>query len=418
MTSPAKTTNATGSALRILLVTDDYYPSMKSGAKMIRDLGREFVRRGHQATVLTPSDRISTRLEVTDEDGVRAVRVKSANLKNISKPLRAWRESRLSSNLWGAAGNFLRQNPHDLIIFYSPSIFLAGLVGKLKKTWQCPAYLVLRDIFPRWAVEAGVIGKGLAYRYLRRYELSQYAVADVIGVEAPGSLQYCANDPTLKDYCVEILYSWAESYIPPARNSCDRDRLGLNGKTVFFYGGNIGVAQDMDNIIRLAESLRHRNDIFFLLVGDGSEVPRLKSEIAVRGLHNMKILTPVPQEDYLEMLAQFDIGLITLDRRLTSHNIPGKLFGYLNLCMPVLASLNPGNNLAELLHQAKAGLAVENGNDEALRDAALRLADNLDLRREMGANARRMLEQKFSVQAAADQILGHFISRPSATTAG
>ena len=403
--------------MRILLVTDDYYPSMKSGAKMIRDLAREFVRRGHQATVLTPSDCIAAGLEIADEDGLRAVRVKLANLKKINKPLRAWRESRLSSNLWAGAGKFLRQNPHDLVIFYSPSIFLAGLVGKLKKIWHCPAYLVLRDIFPKWAVEAGVIGKGMAYRYLRRHELSQYAVADVIGVEAPGSLQYCANDPTLKNHCVEILYSWAESYKSPSRNSRDRDRLGLNGKTVFFYGGNIGVAQDMDNIVRLAENLRHRDDIFFLLVGDGSEVPRLQSEIVARGLQNLKILPPVPQEDYLEMLAQFDIGMVSLDRRLTSHNIPGKLFGYLNVCMPVLASLNPGNNLAELLHQANAGIAVENGNDQALRDAALRLGDNLDLRREMGANARQMLEKKFSVQAAADQILAHFISARSERTA-
>jgi glycosyltransferase involved in cell wall biosynthesis len=77
--------------------------------------------------------------------------------------------------------------------------------------------------------------------------------------------------------------------------------------------------------------------------------------------------------------------------------------------MPVLASLNPGNNLAELLHHANAGLAVENGNDQALRDAALRLADNTDLRKEMGTNARQLLEQKFSVEAAADKILAHFV---------
>jgi O26-antigen biosynthesis N-acetyl-L-fucosamine transferase len=410
MTPPVKTTNATGTPRRILLVTDDYYPSTKSGAKMIRDLGREFMGQGHTVTVLTPSDRISSDMEVADENGLQIVRVKSANLKKVSKPLRAWRESRLSSSLWRGAGSFLRRNPHDLIIFYSPSIFLGGIVGKLKKLWHCPAYLVLRDIFPRWAVEAGVIGEGLVYRYLRRHELSQYSVADVIGVEAPGSLQYCANDSSLRNHCVEILYSWAEVYSLPMKKSRHRDLLGLNGRTVFFYGGNIGVAQDMDNIVRLAETLRHRNDIFFLLVGEGSEVPRLHSEIAARGLENINILPPVPQEDYLEMLAQFDIGLITLDSRLTSHNIPGKLFGYLNVSMPVLASLNPGNNLAELLHQAKAGLAIENGNDEALRDAALRLADDIDLRREMGANARQMLERKFSVRAAADQILAHFIS--------
>ena len=61
-----------------------------------------------------------------------------------------------------------------------------------------------------------------------------------------------------------------------------RKRLGLQGKVVFFYGGNIGIAQDMDNIVRLAVNLQNEPDAYFLLVGEGSEVPRLRAEIAIQ----------------------------------------------------------------------------------------------------------------------------------------
>ena len=65
---------------------------------------------------------------------------------------------------------------------------------------------------------------------------------------------------------------------------------------VFFYGGNIGIAQDMDNIVRLAVNLQNEPDAYFLLVGEGSEVPRLREEIASKGLMNIAIHPAVGQQ--------------------------------------------------------------------------------------------------------------------------
>ncbi|MGC2744175.1 MAG: glycosyltransferase [Candidatus Angelobacter sp.] len=155
--------------------------------------------------------------------------------------------------------------------------------------------------------------------------------------------------------------------------------------------------------------MRRQEQIFFLLVGGGSEVPRLEREIQEQQLTNIKILPPLPQAEYLQCLAEFDIGLISLDRRLQTHNSTGKLLGYLLIGRPVLASLNIGNGLAQILHEADAGLACENGDDQGLLNAAVLLATNPDLRRRMGTNARALGEAKFSVHAAASQILAHFL---------
>jgi len=107
------------------------------------------------------------------------------------------------------------------------------------------------------------------------------------------------------------------------------------------------------------------------------------------------------------MVAEFDFGLISLDARLTSHNIPGKLLSYLYWGLPVLASVNSGNDLFQLLRESRAGFCLLNGQDENLARAALRLADDLTLRPAMRENARRLLEQEFSVANAVDQIFKH-----------
>ena len=111
------------------------------------------------------------------------------------------------------------------------------------------------------------------------------------------------------------------------------------------------------------------------------------------------------------MVSEFDVGLVTLDRRLTTHNIPGKILGYLYWGLPVLASLNPGNDLFDLLGKSQAGFCFLNGEDEKLNVAALRLAKDARLRAQMGQKGRVLLRETFSVETAAQEILQHFPNR-------
>jgi len=399
--------------MRILLLVDCYYPSSKSGAKLVHDLGVEMHRQGHQVTILTPSERNISDLELTTEDGLLIARVKTGQLKGASKIERALHEISLSKNLWDKGKDFFEANLHDLIVFYSPSIFFGELVGRLKKLWFCPAYLILRDIFPQWAVDAGVMRKGPAYRFFRWKEFAQYKVADVIGVQSPANLDYFAEHAPNKKFHLEVLYNWTAADEAPKPSGAHRNRLGLQNKVVFFYGGNIGVAQDMDNIVRLAAHLQREPRAHVLLVGEGSEVERLKAMIHAQGLTNIQLLPAVGQKEYLEMLVEFDVGLMSLDRRLKTQNFPGKLLGYMSCAKPLLCSINPGNDLKAMVEQHEAGLCSLNGDDELFQANALALARDEVLRWRLGRNSRRLLERYFSVSSVSSQILANFTYAPA-----
>jgi glycosyltransferase involved in cell wall biosynthesis len=398
--------------MRILLVVVYYPPSTTSAANMMRDLALELFRCGHRVTVVTPSDSIEDAFCVSEEDSVTVVRVKTSGLKSATRILRLWRESRLSAGIWMKAQAWFRKNPSDLIVFYSPTIFFGELISRLKALWGCPSYLVHRDIFPQWAVDAGVLrAGGILHRFLRHEELKQYAAADIIGVEAPGNLRYFDYGRQGSNFQAEVLYNWVGATTVPTGASKWRSKLGLDGKVVFVYGGNIGVAQDMDNILRLASSLRDRDDVFFLLIGEGSETVRLNLDIDRLGLTNIKILAAMAQTEYLECLAEFDVGVISLNRNFRSNNFTGKLLGYVSCGKPVLASVNPGNDLIEFLHRADAGIACANGDDCGLRSATLLLATNPEVRKRMGMNAHALASTTFSVQTIAEQIISHFCQR-------
>jgi glycosyltransferase involved in cell wall biosynthesis len=341
--------------------------------------------------------------------GYASPALRSGKIKGARRLLRGIRELWLSAVIWRLARKFLAENPCDLVIFFSPPVFFGPLVRKLKAMWRCPSYLVLRDIWPQFLLDTGVLRKGPIYQLMRRAERQQYAVADVIGVQTPGDLVYFAQHLPAGGPPVEVLLNWMslEQQEVPANDY--RRRLGLDRKVVFFYGGNFGIAQDLENILRLAANMAAEPRAFFLLVGAGTEAKRLYTLARNMQLKNLLILPAVEQKEYQAMLSEFDVGLISLNHNFCIQNIPGKLMSYFYWRKPVLASVNPGNDLKPMLAEAQAGLCCWNGEDEVLREYASVLVEDPELRARCGKNGRRLLEETFSVEGATRQLLAHFL---------
>lgn len=391
--------------MRILIIVDCYLPQTKSVSIMMRDLALEYSSQGHEVIVLTPDSTIKQPLAVSVEDSITVLRVKSGKIKSISNLTRAMNERKLSSLLWRRTKNYLIAHPCDLIVFYSPSIFFGKLVMRLKRYWHVPAYLILRDIFPQWAVDAKMLNKGLVYLYFRKKELQTYRAADVIGVQSPNNLTYFQGQRWAKKLQLEVLYNWFDSKNLSVKETHYRDDLNLKQKTLFVYGGNMGVAQEMDNVLILAKSLHDDPRAYFLLVGDGSEVPRIKKLISEQSITNISVLPAVPSDEFYGILSESNVGLITLARNLTTQNIPGKLLAYLNAGLPILASVNPHNDLIELIQNNHAGFAVIAGDQCALLKCAQALLNNFEMCHNISRNAKELLFQRFSVQSGAEQIL-------------
>jgi glycosyltransferase involved in cell wall biosynthesis len=391
--------------MNILLIIDDYMPeSTKVAAKMMHELACELRAEGHNITVVTPSHTLHKKIEVSTLDGVTIWRFRNGNVKDSNKIKRAINETLLSYHAWHRLKPLFEQNHHNLIIYYSPSIFWGGLVHRLKKLWKVPAYLVLRDFFPQWAIDQKLIQSGsVIEKYFRSFEARSYAAADRIGVMSQKNLVWFNSIANISAP-VEILHNWAAN-TPIANTGRFRKSLGLEDKIVYFYGGNIGQAQDMMNIVRLAKNMQHESKAHFLLVGAGDEFDLVQKTIVNEHMENITLLPSVTQDVYKEMLAEFDIGLFTLHKDHTTHNFPGKLLGYMVQELPILGSINAENDLKSVIEDTEAGLVSINGEDTAFLANALKLLHDSEYRKKTGENSKKLLEITFSVQAAAKQIL-------------
>ena len=386
----------------LLLLIDDYLPdSTRVAAKMFHELAIELQKQGHSVTVATPSHMVFG-TEYSELDGIQIIKFKSGNVKAASKIKRAINESLLSLNAWRALKKTTLESKFDYIICYSPSIFW----GPLIKRFNCPTYLVLRDFFPQWAIDAGMIRRGsLIERYFRFFEHQLYSSVSKIGVMSEANLQLF-EDATSKDFDTEVLRNWASlSPSDVSTTSTIRERLGLQHKVLFLYGGNIGHAQDMPVLIRLARAMNEHENAHFLFVGQGDQVELICTLAEQWNLDNFTFLPSISQDEFKSMLAQVDIGLFSLSSKHTTHNFPGKLLGYMANAIPILGCVNAGNDLKPLVVEQGAGFIHDNGEDELLYESALELLNSNELRARMGAASRDLLEREFSVESAALKIM-------------
>jgi glycosyltransferase involved in cell wall biosynthesis len=391
--------------MKIALIADTFPPLRTSGAVQTRDLSREFAQQGHAVTVFLPFPEADTPWSLEEVDGVRILRLRAPRTKDVGHlrrtfgelvmpfaMLHRFRKSPLSAEYW------------DGVVWYSPSIFHGPLASALKSRSNCRGYLIIRDIFPDWAVDMGLMGRGLPYRFFDAVARYQYSVADVIGVQTPGNRGYFEQWQRQPGRTLEVLQNWLDK---PARLRCSIriNETALAGRKVFVYAGNMGIAQGMEILLDLAEKLRHRTDVGFLFVGRGSDSVRLRVSASDRKLQNALFYDEIDPDEIPDLYAQCSAGVVALDPRHKSHNIPGKFLTYIQSGLPVLANVNSGNDLVKMIRDEQVGQVCERNHVDDLVRFAEKLLDQIEADAQLPSRCRSLFQREFAVENTVRQIL-------------
>ena len=268
------------------------YASVDSEPNLYTDLMVTFQKNGHEAYVVAPTLNKDDKISLNSEAGVQVLRVPTLKLfgsgliqKGISNILlpyqykRALKKSKIKLDF-------------DLVIMPTPPITLISVAIWIKKRSKAKLYLVLRDIFPQNGVDLKLISKkGLAYRYFRNLEKKLYKESDRIGCMSTENINYVKRHNDYFDTSkLHLMPNWEDPAIPEEDEKGileARKRYELLNKVVALYGGNIGLPQQLENIIYLAESVRHIEDLAFLIIGWGTQKAKIKSLAHEKNLKNI-----------------------------------------------------------------------------------------------------------------------------------
>ena len=360
--------------MKFLIVTDAYFPNNSSVSVLLSDLAQEFIAQSIDVDILVSVSEQDTPIKIWNHNGCEVISIKALKTKDISYFRRTINEFINPWLIWRTlekSPGFMSKQ-YDGVIWYSPTIFWGPLIKRLRYKFQCRSYLILRDIFPDWALHVGVLKKGLVYSFFKMAEQYQYRQADCIGVQSPNNLKYFQKHNPIASKRAQVLWNWASKFPASISKPCSIDISNtlLKDKIVFVYAGNLGVAQGGSiALFEMAKKLRSNANLGILVVGRGSAINALRDQIAVANLNNILVFDEIDSAEMPALLEQCHVGLVFLDRRHQTHNIPGKFITYLQSGLPVLAWVNPGNDLVGLISNNSIGISY--ADEDSVEFAAL-----------------------------------------------
>jgi len=285
-----------------------------------------------------------------------------------------------------------RQRP-DVILVMSPPLTL-GLSGwAAARRYGAPFVLNLQDVFPSAAVAVGAISnRGLiaAFEAVERFCYERAAVITVLSEELAAGIERRSGERPLTTP-VEVIPNFADvdGIEPEPADNDYRARNGLQGKRVVMYAGNVGHSQDFDLMLDAAARLAGRDDIVFVINGEGVRRPSL--EAATGHLRNVQFVDFQPIDRLSETLAAADLHLVLLKPGLSEVSVPSKLYSVMAAGRPVVACVDAGSEIDRVVTEAAAGLSV--GHDAAALTAAITtIVDDRAVRERYGTNARTRME--------------------------
>ncbi|HEC93012.1 MAG TPA: glycosyltransferase WbuB [Candidatus Atribacteria bacterium] len=262
----------------------------------------------------------------------------------------------------------------------------------------------MRDLWLDFAEELGIVRNKILLKIFKFLEILLYKSADKIIVNSPGFI------PFIKKYIDEEKIVLIPNGVITKEFELDQEvtyelkkRLKLDKKFVVLYAGNIGVANDIETIIEAARLLKSYDDIVFLLIGGGIKKNELQVKCEQEGLNNVMFLGTIPKRDIPKYISVADVCVATLKNiPLFKTTYPNKVFDYMAAGKPVILAID--GVIRKVVEDANAGIWVEPGNANQMKDAVLRYYHNRTLLDAHGKNGKIYVKNFFEREKIADDL--------------
>lgn len=383
--------------MHTLLIHQAFVDPTSSGGTRHYELAKYSLAAGDNFTIVASDINYLTGQPVSDGfqdyDGVKVLRAYTYPV--LHKGF-IWRIFSFISFMLTSVWSALKVKDIDLVMGTSPPIFQglsAFLVAKIRRK---SLLLEIRDLWPEFAIDMGVLRNPILIRMAQWLELFLYSSADHLLV----------NSPAYRDYLIKKgIQSEKISFIPngvevdnfTSEDSGEsfRKELDLVGKFIVTYAGALGMANDISTLLKAAERLKHNTDIHFLIVGDGKERQSLEALASDLDLDNVTFTGSRPKSQMSDVIVASDVCVAILQNiPMFKTTYPNKVFDYMAGGRPTVLAID--GVIRDVVESAEAGIFAQPGDSAAITDAVLQLYEKPSMRQLMGCSARSYVSEHFN----------------------
>jgi len=396
--------------MHILLIHQFLATPNEAGGTRQFELAQHLIRKGHKITFICstityltgkPSSRQKGKFLVRETiDGINIIRTYTfpGLQESFKRRIISFLTFMMSSIIGG-----LSVGKTDVVIASSPQIFV-GISGHLlSKIKRVPFLLEIRDLWPKFAIDIGVLKSQLIIKLSVSLEKYIYKKADYFIINSPGFYDHLEKSG-IERKKIFLVPNGVDTKIfsPSDKHNWVRKELGLNEDFVVLYSGAHGLANSLKTVIESARLLQCQSDIKIIFVGDGKEKRNLIQLRDKYKLNNVIFVDAQPKRKMPDYCNAADVCLAIL-KKLDSFKTtyPNKLFDYMACGRPTILAID--GVAREVLEKARAGEFVEPENPQQLASTILKFYNNRDLIKEYGINARSYVEEHFDREKIAEK---------------
>lgn len=376
------------------------------------DLMREFISRGNEVYIASPTERrFGKPTHLIESPHCHILKIKTLNIQKTNIIEKGIGTLLLESQFDRAIRRTWPDVHFDLILYSTPPITFNKVIERNRRRCGARTYLMLKDIFPQNAVDLGMMKKGsLLYKLFRNKERKLYAISDRIGCMSPANCRYVIEhnpevDPAKVELCPNAVMPVEIPEITDVQRADILKKHGIPAdKTIYVYGGNLGKPQGIGFLMDVVEANEQQPDTHIVIVGSGTEYPKIADRFDATQPKNATLLSALPQQEYDKLVRACDVGLIFLDRRFTIPNFPSRLLSYLENSMPVLLATDTNCDMGRIAETEGFGLWAESGDLDSFMANMRRIASDPTLIENMGRKGNSFFLANYTTSCVADNI--------------
>ena len=394
---------------RLLIYSLVFSPDGVSTAYLYNDIALGFLENGYEVTVLTTTPHYNLIQESIDRQPLKKQLfglffVSNFNgIKVYHIPLKKFKSSLiriLSFIYWHftslIVGLLLKKQ--DIILTPSPPL-TSGLISiLLAKIKGSKSVYNVQEIYPDLLINHGRLSNPIIINFLKVLEACVYNWSDAVTTIDLNFYNTIKSRIRNQDK-LKIISNFVDTELYGINSSVPLPKVfkKIKGKTDMVYAGNIGIAQEWNLVIELAKAIK-KHPITIWIIGEGVKKKYLESRIKKYKLFNIKLL-PYQERKYMPVINLFaDFHFIAMNKSMENNGFPSKVYTIMSSGKPVLVVSSKETPIASFLKYSDAAITVTNHSLSDFKKAVLKLEADKNLRSTLGANGRKIVEEKFNKQ--------------------
>jgi glycosyltransferase involved in cell wall biosynthesis len=373
----------------------------EAGATRSFWMALELVKKGHEVIIIASKD-LKVRKHVITVDGINVIYLNESYDQNMSifRRLKAFL-SFVSKCIQVA--NKLKNI--DLVIATSTPLTIGIPALWLKWFKNIPYVFEVRDLWPEVPIQMGAIKSSLIIKLTRLFEKTIYKNAEHVIALSPGMQEGVLKYVPKRKTTMIPNMAKKDEFWPREKNKELEKELGLNPRSFkLVHFGSLGLANGCETILESAKLLKANDSIEFLFVGGGSMEEHLKLECTKNGLKNVKFLGRFSMKYTSEIVNLSDVSIVSFkDLPILYTNSPNKLFDSLSAGKPII--VNSAGWTKEMVKNHNCGYYFNPNYPQELVDIIKYLQNHPEIVMKMGANARKLAEEKYDKSILSKQFV-------------